>query len=744
VKVLSVFEDYLATYGAFEIWEVFRQFFCHCPNLCLHVTSLGSITSTHWMPRTLVMELPKIQDCRADIVRAAKIKILAPQKLAKDCLSDVGFPPFLTKHKGMLVRFKRTLDNLLENNSSPTRASKVARHEGVPGMAVVDGSYSVAESLSSMSGRSFASSSTKKSDSSASTKPAQVGPSIRKSSTQLHRTMEAKAKENSLEDTAMSAATWLLATQKDKPKSERLDSTKVVQKINEEFKSTLNSSTVRRYVNLGHIGCGRLKRGPHGTVVDDDTYPILLEAYITHCQLLQANGRKEPNLKDLITQTKVVMNIEKRSAVESFVQNRLRSDAAATFKASKHFDQEARRITWTTFCNLNTWFDSFEKHCIELGFAHHEANGSIGFLHPERIFNLDETNVSLDGGSGNRGGRPTTTFYDPNLSRTGNAQSKTSDSCTVIFGSNALGQPLPPHFQLKTSAKIQERIKIRLDVLEHIPKICADYGDGRKEYSCTFGANEKGGMNTPEFMKYVENIRHIVTDCADISGKRIMLKVDSGPGRSDKEFLAWCRARGIIIYPGVPNTTAVSQEMDQSYGGFKTGFYVSLASLVEHRLKTASASGQPHMGAADYGMLIFGGMEGTFELPNLFERYFSIKKLKLFWEKVGAVPLTRNCLLSPQVRHEIVMNNGAIDLTADPQATHLATILVKNKEACDKLCNLGYKGNLFRIKLKIQEASTQPGRITAENSSERREALSKARTAGVHFKVTGGGPFDIR
>jgi hypothetical protein len=81
--------------------------------------------------------------------------------------------------------------------------------------------------------------------------------------------------------------------------------------------------------------------------------------------------------------------------------------------------------------------------------------------------------------------------------------------------------------------------------------------------------------------------------------------------------------------------------MDLPYGGFKTGYYVSLAALVEHRLKTASASGQPQMGAADYGMLIFGGKEGTLELPNLFEQYFSIKKLKHFLEKVGAVPLTR-------------------------------------------------------------------------------------------------------
>jgi hypothetical protein len=40
-------------------------------------------------------------------------------------------------------------------------------------------------------------------------------------------------------------------------------------------------------------------------------------------------------------------------------------------------------------------------------------------------------------------------------------------------------------------------------VHEYIPKIYADLSARKKEYSCTFGANEKGGMNTPEFKKYV-------------------------------------------------------------------------------------------------------------------------------------------------------------------------------------------------------------------------------------------------
>jgi hypothetical protein len=152
--------------------------------------------------------------------------------------------------------------------------------------------------------------------------------------------------------------------------------------------------------------------------VDCDVCPFLLEAHVTHCQLLQADGRKEPILKDLVTLTKVAMNVENRRSAEFLVHSRPRVGAAGTFKASKQHDQEAPQIAWTAFCNLNAWFDSFEKQSVELGFAQREEADarSVRFIHPEPVFNLDETNVSLDGSSGDRGGRPTTTFYDPNLS----------------------------------------------------------------------------------------------------------------------------------------------------------------------------------------------------------------------------------------------------------------------------------------------------------------------------------------
>ena len=50
------------------------------------------------------------------------------------------------------------------------------------------------------------------------------------------------------------------------------------------------------------------------------------------------------------------------------------------------------------------------------------------------------------------------------------------------------------------------------------------------------------------------------------------MKVDSGPRRMELGLLAEARTLGFIIYPGVPNTMAVTQETDQSYGLFKTKY----------------------------------------------------------------------------------------------------------------------------------------------------------------------------
>jgi hypothetical protein len=50
-------------------------------------------------------------------------------------------------------------------------------------------------------------------------------------------------------------------------------------------------------------------------------------------------------------------------------------------------------------------------------------------------------------------------------------------------------------------------------------------------------------------------------------------------------LLAELRASGFILFPGVPNTTAVSQETDQNYGPFKTKHGKNLDAVVDERIK---------------------------------------------------------------------------------------------------------------------------------------------------------------
>ncbi len=41
----------------------------------------------------------------------------------------------------------------------------------------------------------------------------------------------------------------------------------------------------------------------------------------------------------------------------------------------------------------------------------------------------------------------------------------------------------------------------------------------------------------------------------------------------------------VYMFPGVPNTTTVSQETDQNYGPFKTQYCKNLDAVVDKRLK---------------------------------------------------------------------------------------------------------------------------------------------------------------
>ena len=83
-----------------------------------------------------------------------------------------------------------------------------------------------------------------------------------------------------------------------------------------------------------------------------------------------------------------------------------------------------------------------------------------------------------------------------------------------------------------------------------------------------------------------------------------MIKIDSGPGSCFAILVAELRHLGFYMYPGVPNTMAVTQETNRNYGPFKTQFRMNLKHVVSSRINAGvSMSLQPWLVC----MIVFGG-----------------------------------------------------------------------------------------------------------------------------------------
>jgi co-chaperonin GroES (HSP10) len=142
------------------------------------------------------------------------------------------------------------------------------------------------------------------------------------------------------------------------------------------------------------------------------------------------------------------------------------------------------------------------------------------------------------------------------------------------------------------------------------------------------------------------------------------------------DLLAELRASGFILFPGAPNTTAVSQETDQNYGPFKNQYAKNLDALVEARVNQKKTTSLPPWMVC---LIVYGGTdpETNFVVENsaFQQAAFSREACLAVWEKVGAAPLTRKCLGDKLVRKSI--GDGVDEyeqlITLIQEANNLAT-----------------------------------------------------------------------
>lgn len=566
----------------------------------------------------------------------------------------------------------------------------------------------------------------------------------RNSSKIVHAVLSRKAAAKDANKKAMKYATQLVSKQADLPKKERKSTVAIVRDANKQFSSDINSKTVGRYVREGLIGVSPLKPGPTGHF-PKRIYDALCGSYTTFLKLEQAESKKQSNTKKLSMLVNATVNKAGFNETRDDLARKLKRDTAHMFEAGKANIQEARRVQWTTKYNLDLWFSTWKSTLIDLGFAREKLAtdkdivGEVVFfpMQRERILNLDETDGSIDDTTGQRGGRPALTYYAPDVSGGATQVNKSGYSATIICGSNAAGDPLPPHFQLKTAAQTVEREKMSVDWFRDAKKVLGKFGNPeRMELPCTYGMNEKAGMNAVELDKYMRNSTlPLYPDIQDVPGKRVIVKVDSGPGRTNVAMLATLRLQGLYVIPGVPNTTGKTQETDQNYGPFKSAFRANIRTLSQARFDKDMT-----ISVCDLPLLVFGGEcpRTGVQLIDAFDKAFRVVMNLSVWKKCGSVPLTRAPVFDKGVRTEVAVGLAATrgDMSfADSDADALKRLEAANHFYSDFLTAEGYDGKHLR---KDAPKRTTYVAVTVPQSKQRIQAIKRAKTAGQMFFATGG------
>ena len=517
----------------------------------------------------------------------------------------------------------------------------------------------------------------------------------------------------------------------------------IVQLANTTFGSNLNAKTVARYVRDGRVGESPMKRGPIGDF-SKPVYSALKGAFSTYLKLEQAESKKQSTLKKLSVLVNGCVNKAGFAKKCDTLARKLQRDTADQFEVGKANVMEQRRVQWTTMYNLDIWYSTFKGILVELGFGKEAQKDSMvtgeiefgsGQLH--RILNFDETDGSIDDTTGQRGGRPPVVFTSGEVCGGATAVNKSGYSSTIICGSNAAGKPLPPHFQLKSIA-IDSNQRISVDWFVNNKDTVVKFGHRQaRPFPCTFGMNEKAGMNSTELEKYINSaILPLYPDLEDKPGKRIIIKLDSGPGRTNIEMLAKLRVQGCYVIPGVPNTTGKTQETDQNYGPFKSMYRENIRALTQARFEK-----QLTINVHDLPLLVFGGRCAKTDvvLRNCFSSAFSMANNISAWRKCGAVPLTRLPLKSSGIRREVPVGAAAAHQSEaeanDPAIETLRRLDDMNQFFCDVLLSNGMDGTLLRKEAPKRETYVA---FTQAMSEDRVKAIKKAQTTGQLFFATGG------
>ena len=206
--------------------------------------------------------------------------------------------------------------------------------------------------------------------------------------------------------------------------------------------------------------------------------------------------------------------------------------------------------------------DDWKSFLILYGYAldtpQFDANGKqiseITILNPERIINLDETEIARSASKRNGNHTSNNVLINPSLPRPGQRASKTDGSHeTLVGGMNGKFEKMPPFVIFSSSAEKEENFKIDSSLLASLPTVTVKFGmDEPTEIPCGHAVRAKGSMDKSLWPQYMEHVLQLYPDVSPTN--RVLLKLDGGPGKSNLGHLLAMHAMGVDFFPGYPRS----------------------------------------------------------------------------------------------------------------------------------------------------------------------------------------------
>ena len=339
-----------------------------------------------------------------------------------------------------------------------------------------------------------------------------------------------------------------------------------------------------------------MKKGPAPKIPEK----FSMASVATHAEVWQVGDGelKGKDLKRLIGTSMIGTPHADANKPES-VWRKVKAEYPDALQAATKIAVDDARAQWTTYDNLNQWFDDVKKDLLATGLVDDEivldSKGELVSevrfkMHSERRFiNMDETHHDLSI-TGDKGGSRAVSYHNPAYQQGAARGVKSARHMTGAYATNAAGKALPPFYIYDSSAKTDANFRVKVDWLVGLPTVSGRYGcPTRVDSDSFFAVRPRKSMDDTLLNQYIENVNvplysnmNKIAKFDAVTGKLnhgpVILKLDAGPGRivSSEQILAQREAlfeRGLIIIMGLPNATSVQQEMDALYGPFKLATY---------------------------------------------------------------------------------------------------------------------------------------------------------------------------